>query len=114
MGEPHARRGWRARTRSSRIANVRQKETREIKTMPMRGEDDPRLLSGGAWTYILRGTGASAKALAKRAAVEGKLERLFICNEKGENDARTKYIDRAEKSQVMYYAKPKGKTPEGG
>jgi hypothetical protein len=41
MGEPHARRGRRTRTRSSRIANVRQKETREIKTMPRRGEDDP-------------------------------------------------------------------------
>ena len=40
MGEPHAWRGRRARTRSSRIANVRQKEMREIKTMPMRGEDD--------------------------------------------------------------------------
>ena len=41
MGEPHARRGRRARTRSSRIANVRQKETREIETMPRRGEDNP-------------------------------------------------------------------------
>jgi hypothetical protein len=41
MGEPHAWRGRRARTRSSRIANVRQKETREIKMIPMRGEDDP-------------------------------------------------------------------------
>jgi hypothetical protein len=46
MGEPHARRGRQARTRSSRIANVRQKETIEIKTMPMRGEDDPRKKSG--------------------------------------------------------------------
>jgi hypothetical protein len=42
MGEPHAWQGWQARMRSLRIANVRQKETREIKTMPMRGEDDPR------------------------------------------------------------------------
>ncbi len=41
MGEPHAWRGQRARTRSLRIANVRQKEMREIETMPMRGEDDP-------------------------------------------------------------------------
>ncbi len=42
MGEPHAR----ARTRSLQIANVRQKETREIKTMPMRGEDDPHKMRG--------------------------------------------------------------------
>jgi hypothetical protein len=48
MGEPHARRGRRARTRSSRIANVRQKETREIETMPMRGEDDPREKRGNS------------------------------------------------------------------
>ncbi len=51
MGEPHARRGRRgrrARTSSSRIANVRQKETREIETMPMRGEDDPREKRGNS------------------------------------------------------------------
>ncbi len=54
MGEPHAWRGRRARTRSSRIANVRQKETREIETMPRRGEDDPHETHwnserGGTW-----------------------------------------------------------------
>ncbi len=48
MGEPHAQRGWQARTRSSRIANVRQKETREIETMPMRGEDDPHKTRGNS------------------------------------------------------------------
>jgi hypothetical protein len=48
MGEPHAQRGRRARTRSSRIANVRQNETREIETMPMRGEDDPRETHGNS------------------------------------------------------------------
>ena len=41
MGEPHAQQGQQAWTRSLRIANVRQKETREIETMLMRGEDDP-------------------------------------------------------------------------
>jgi hypothetical protein len=46
MGEPHARQGRQARTRSLRIANVRQKEKREIKTMPVRGEDDPRKTHG--------------------------------------------------------------------
>jgi activating signal cointegrator complex subunit 3 len=51
------------------------------------------------FVHSRKGTGASARALAERAAVEGELERLFICNEEGENDARTKYIDRAEKSQ---------------
>ena len=51
------------------------------------------------FVHSRKGTGASAKALAERAAVDGELERLFICNEEGENDARTKYIDRAEKSQ---------------
>jgi hypothetical protein len=48
MGEPHARRGRRACTRSSRIANARQKETREIETMPMRGEEDPRETRGNS------------------------------------------------------------------
>jgi hypothetical protein len=48
MGEPHARRGRRARTKSSRIANVRHKETREIKTMPRRGEDNPRETRGNS------------------------------------------------------------------
>jgi hypothetical protein len=48
MGEPHARRGQRARTRSLQIANVRQKETREIEAMPMRGEDDPREMRGNS------------------------------------------------------------------
>jgi hypothetical protein len=42
MGEPHAR----ARTSSSRIANVRLKATREIEMMPRRGEDDPRETRG--------------------------------------------------------------------
>jgi hypothetical protein len=42
MGEPHAWQGRQARTRSLQIANVQQKETTEIKTMPMRGEGDPR------------------------------------------------------------------------
>jgi hypothetical protein len=41
MGEPHAWRGWRALTWSLQIANVRQKETREIETMSRRGEDNP-------------------------------------------------------------------------
>jgi hypothetical protein len=42
MWEPHARQGRQAWMRSSQIANVRQKETREIETMPRRGEDNPR------------------------------------------------------------------------
>ncbi len=41
MREPHARQGRQAWTRSWQIANVRQKETREIKTKPRSGEDDP-------------------------------------------------------------------------
>jgi hypothetical protein len=48
MGEPHAWRGRQAQTRSSRIANVRQKETREIEMMPMRGKDDPRKTCGNS------------------------------------------------------------------
>ena len=52
MGEPHARRGRRAQTRSSRIANVRQKETRGIETMPRRGEDNPREM---LWEFGLGG-----------------------------------------------------------
>jgi hypothetical protein len=48
MGEPHAWRGRRARTRSSRIANVRQKETSEIETMRRRGEGNPRETRGNS------------------------------------------------------------------
>ena len=41
MGEPHAQQGRQAQTRSSRIANMRQNDTRKIKMMPWRGEDSP-------------------------------------------------------------------------
>ena len=50
------------------------------------------------FVHSRKGTGTTAKALAERAAMEGQLECLFIGGE-GENDARTKYIDRAEKSR---------------
>ncbi len=48
MGEPHTWQGQRARMRSLRISNVRQKETREIEKKPMRGEDDPRKTRGNS------------------------------------------------------------------
>jgi hypothetical protein len=48
MGEPHAQQGQQAWTRSLRIANVQQKETREIERMPIRGEDDPRKTHGNS------------------------------------------------------------------
>ncbi len=48
MGEPHVRRWRRALTRSLRIANVRQKERKEIETMPMRGEDNPHETRGNS------------------------------------------------------------------
>jgi hypothetical protein len=48
MGEPHAWQGQQARTRSLQIANVQQKEAREIETMPMRREDDPREMRGNS------------------------------------------------------------------
>ncbi len=41
MGEPHAWQVWRAWRRSSRIANMWSKETREIETMPRREKGDP-------------------------------------------------------------------------
>lgn len=50
------------------------------------------------FVHSRKGTGTTAKALAERAAMEGELEQLFI-GEEGLNEARTKYIDRAEKSQ---------------
>ncbi|KAL7542850.1 hypothetical protein ACHAXR_012148 [Thalassiosira sp. AJA248-18] len=50
------------------------------------------------FVHSRKGTGTTAKALAERAAADGDLERLFI-GEEGENDARTKYMDRAEKSR---------------
>ena len=50
------------------------------------------------FVHSRKGTGTTAKALGEHAAMEGELERLFI-GEEGENDVRTKYIDRAEKSQ---------------
>ncbi len=46
MGEPYAQQGQQARTRSLGITNVQQKETREIKTMPRRGEDNPHKMRG--------------------------------------------------------------------
>ncbi len=55
MGEPHAWRGRQARTRSLRIPNVRQKEKREIKAMPRRGEDNPRKTHGNSYCGGLRG-----------------------------------------------------------
>jgi len=50
------------------------------------------------FVHSRKGTGTTAKALGERAAMEGELERLFI-GEEGENDARTTYIDRVEKSR---------------
>ena len=50
------------------------------------------------FVHSRKGTGTTAKALGEHAAMEGELEQLFI-GEEGENDIRTKYIDRAEKSQ---------------
>mmetsp|Transcript_22044 Transcript_22044/g.47942 ORF Transcript_22044/g.47942 Transcript_22044/m.47942 type:complete len:2140 (-) Transcript_22044:37-6456(-) len=50
------------------------------------------------FVHSRKGTGTTAKALGEHAAMEGELERLFI-GEEGENDARTKYIDKAEKSR---------------
>ncbi|KAL7520340.1 hypothetical protein ACHAWX_005064 [Stephanocyclus meneghinianus] len=50
------------------------------------------------FVHSRKGTGTTAKALAERAAMENELERLFI-GEEGENDARTKYAERAEKSR---------------
>jgi len=50
------------------------------------------------FVHSRKGTGTTAKALAERAAMNGELERLFIGDE-GEDDVRTKYIERAEKSR---------------
>ena len=50
------------------------------------------------FVHSRKGTGTTAKALAERAATEGELEQLFIRKE-SLNEARTKYIARAEKSQ---------------
>ena len=50
------------------------------------------------FVHSRKGTSTAAKSLAERAAEEGELERLFI-GEEGENDARTRYIDRTDKSQ---------------
>ncbi len=44
-GQRHGRRAW---TRSLQITNVRQKETRGIKTMLRRGEDNPREIRGNS------------------------------------------------------------------
>jgi hypothetical protein len=48
MGEPHAWQGRQAWMRSFRIANMQQKETREIKTMQMRGKDNPCTTHGNS------------------------------------------------------------------
>ena len=53
-------------------------------------------INGGICAFT-QGNGNTAEALAERAAMEGEIEHLFI--EEGLNEARTKYIDRAEKSQ---------------
>ena len=57
------------------------------------------------FVHSRKGTGTTAKALAEHAATEGELERLFIGAEEMEgyenniNDARARYVDRAEKSR---------------
>ena len=50
------------------------------------------------FVHSRKGTGTTAKAIGERAAMECELERLFI-GEEGENEARTRYIDRVEKSR---------------
>ena len=55
------------------------------------------------FVHSRKGTGTTAKALGERAAMEGELERLFTGGEDGEegdeNEARTRYVDRVEKSR---------------
>ncbi len=67
MGEPHAWQGQQARTRSLQITNVRQNETREIKTMPRRGEDNPQKMRG---KFGLRG--------ARGGKDDAGIQNLFI------------------------------------
>ena len=53
------------------------------------------------FVHSRKGTGTTAKSLGERAAMEGELERLFICEEgyEEEDNARNKYLDRVEKSR---------------
>jgi len=52
------------------------------------------------FVHSRKGTGTTAKAMAEHAAMEGELEHLFT-GEEGtqENDARTQFIDKVEKSR---------------
>ena len=50
------------------------------------------------FVHSRKGTGTTAKAMGEHAAMEGELERLFI-GEDGVNDARSKYMDKVEKSR---------------
>eukprot|EP00984_Skeletonema_dohrnii_P009199 scaffold3511_cov144-Skeletonema_dohrnii-CCMP3373.AAC.8 len=55
------------------------------------------------FVHSRKGTGSTAKALGERASMEGELERLFTGGDGGEegdeNEARTRYMDRVEKSR---------------
>ena len=50
------------------------------------------------FVHSRKGTGTTCKAMAERAAMNQELEHLFI-GEEGENEARSMYIDKAEKSR---------------
>ncbi len=64
MGEPHDQQGRRALTRSSRVANVGQKETRQIERMPMGGEDENPL-----WEKATRKRLISSSSCASESAI---------------------------------------------
>eukprot|EP00985_Skeletonema_marinoi_P014942 scaffold7635_cov131-Skeletonema_marinoi.AAC.12 len=55
------------------------------------------------FVHSRKGTGSTAKALGERASMEGELDRLFTGGDGGEegdeNEARTRYMDRVEKSR---------------
>ena len=57
------------------------------------------------FVHSRKGTGATARALAEHAVMEGGLEGMFIPGEYDDNDARTRYIDKAEKSWNRELAK---------